>query len=995
MLSKSVSAARPSLTTAERAFTTWSDHAVIASRNDCVLGAINKRFPNEDPRGVQDRKIPQLVKKLQFDVSGGSPKQDELSMVKSLWLEMYERRLHDAAYDEAADSGLTECTCTIVLLMASVVVPLSWRTYLVWLLSSSFHAGVSQLPDTCRRCLPSEATIDHRHAWSRFVFGTHSEDLQRFLDSNLSTHCDAAFSRMIVEGMGGSVSECDSDRSSCLERVLYHHPCPVHFTLDIVTTSVCAYFLSHQPGVSALLLSLLTTFSAEVQPCLDSGDWPGFTSVDWLRNVPAIIRSLGSDARSSTWRWSSTNLTLSRYVETHPCSMNSSSLHDIDRCCGPDDDKSGVVNWTLVNGALSDAFSHSRFFEVRLPLFESLIEPASATLLELATTVTCRSGLLALQLLGHIQERSASGLRNDQTGLMQEGVELLLRSFSWPEIARSTYPLFGLVSRAVATLRTTGTDYECSDEAKNLLGQLNEVVASLQPLESLRAISPALEQLVAHHDDDPDTCTMCHMHLMSTTHAALAAREALSGKDAAVHVEQASRWFLDTPGGNSDRLMLSTPWPLFEFLSMVWPGYAESHRDGSNDACTSVVEARPSSPSWTRRLEALTELVSASAAYRTFGSADAPPWRAPLMKELKHVAAAAKEAGDHGVSVALLETLDQDVQWRHPKDTVTNFSPEQGACKLLEHAEIHRRWQEFRQSPHNTTSSRYINGICKPCLGIALKWRADYIRVDPAKCPQLMDRLYRQYDMVLVLDYSPAGSPRPIAPTFTTQVWLYMPSEPHALQGRVHLPDGYSPVVVDEYGVVSPGSRLEAVELWYRYPVAALREALGQPIENRGDCVLLFGQPDDKLAAHLINHHNVRVVFTGGSGSGNTQYQYYQLLRESCKVAVLPWDGRFSAGQVIADGALMGVPVVAPRQKLFARLLLPSMFSYISNDVNEITARVLLLLSRPDLYRHTVEVMEEGLLGLLDWERLETPGSFLLRVNHHRQQYTAHEHVVD
>ncbi|KAF4750587.1 hypothetical protein FOZ62_006048, partial [Perkinsus olseni] len=548
-----------------------------------------------------------------------------------------------------------------------------------------------------------------------------------------------------------------------------------------------------------------------------------------------IIRSLGSDAQSSTWRWSPTNLTLSRYVETHPCSMNSSSLHDIDRCCGPDDDKSGVVNWTLVNGALSDAFSHSRFFEVRLPLFESLIEPASATMLELATTVTCRSGLLALQLLGHIQERSASGLRNDRTELMQEGVELLLRSFSWPEIARSTYPLFGLVSRAVATLRTTGIDFECSDEAKNLLGRLNEIVASLQPLESLRAISPALEQLVARHDDDPDT-SLCRLHLLSTTHAALAAREALSGKDAAVNVQKAGRWFLVATGGNSDRLILSTPWPLFEFLSMVWPGYAEGHRDGSNDACTPRAEARPSSPSRVHRLKALTELVTISAEDRTFGSADPAPWRAPLMKELNHVAATAEEEGDHGVNVALLETLDQDVQWRHPKDTVTNFSPEQGACKLLEHAEIHRRWQEFRQSPHNTTSSRYINGVCKPCLGIALKWRADYIRVDPAKCPEHMDILYRQYDMVLVLDYSPAGSPRPIAPAWTTQVWLYMPSEPHALQGRVHLPDGYSPVVVDEYGVVSPSSTLEAVQLWYRYPVAALREALGQPIENRGDC---------------------------------------------------------------------------------------------------------------------------------------------------------------
>ncbi|KAF4689087.1 hypothetical protein FOZ63_030037, partial [Perkinsus olseni] len=595
--------------------------------------------------------------------------------------------------------------------MAAVVAPLSWHAYLVWLLSSSFYAGASQQPDPCR-CPPSEVTIDHRHAWSSFVFGTHSEDLQRFLDSNLSTHCDAAFSRMI-EGMGGSVSECDSDRSSCLARVLYHHPCPVHLTLDIVTTSVCAYFLSHQPGVSALLLSLLTTFSAEVQPCLDNGDWPGFTSVDWLRNVPGLIRSLGSDAQSSTWRWSSTNLTLSRYVETHPCSMNSSSLHDIDRCCGPVDDKSSVVNWTLVNGALSDAFSHSRFFEVRLPLFESLIEPASATMLELATTVTCRSGLLALQLLGHIQERSASGLRNDRTELMQEGVELLLRSFSWPEIARSNYPLFGLVSKAVATLRTTGIDFECSDEAENLLGQLNEVVASLQPLESLRAISPALEQLVARHGDDPDT-SLCRLHLLSTTHAALAAREALSGRDAAVHVEQASRWFLGTPGRNSDRLILSTPWPLFEFLSMVWPGYAESHR---GDAHALIVETRPSSPSRVHRLEALAEQVTVSAAYRTFGSADAPPWRAPLIKELNHVAAAAAAAaaaeqeGDPGVSVALLETLDQDVQWRHPKDAVTNFSPEQGACKLLEHAEIHRRWLEFRQSPHNTTSSRYINGV--------------------------------------------------------------------------------------------------------------------------------------------------------------------------------------------------------------------------------------------------------------------------------------------
>lgn len=66
---------------------------------------INKKFPNEDPRGVQNRRIPSLVKKTEFEVSGGPPTADQLSVVKSLWLEMYERRLHDAAFDEAADSG--------------------------------------------------------------------------------------------------------------------------------------------------------------------------------------------------------------------------------------------------------------------------------------------------------------------------------------------------------------------------------------------------------------------------------------------------------------------------------------------------------------------------------------------------------------------------------------------------------------------------------------------------------------------------------------------------------------------------------------------------------------------------------------------------------------------------------------------------------------------------------------------------------------------------
>ncbi|KAF4668269.1 hypothetical protein FOL47_003124 [Perkinsus chesapeaki] len=81
-----------------RPFTTWSDHTVIAK-------AINKKFPNEDPRGVQDRKIPQLVRKMDLEVSGSNPEPDQLATVKSLWLELYEKRLHDAAFDEAADSG--------------------------------------------------------------------------------------------------------------------------------------------------------------------------------------------------------------------------------------------------------------------------------------------------------------------------------------------------------------------------------------------------------------------------------------------------------------------------------------------------------------------------------------------------------------------------------------------------------------------------------------------------------------------------------------------------------------------------------------------------------------------------------------------------------------------------------------------------------------------------------------------------------------------------
>ena len=182
----------------------------------------------------------------------------------------------------------------------------------------------------------------------------------------------------------------------------------------------------------------------------------------------------------------------------------------------------------------------------------------------------------------------------------------------------------------------------------------------------------------------------------------------------------------------------------------------------------------------------------------------------------------------------------------------------------------------------------------------------------------------------------------PLCPSFCQQLRLYMPSEPLSFERNKKLPPDYCPVHVDNYGHVlsefadpqhpltAPGIR---VPQSYVYAVAQLRDAFQPELGTRSAGAARSVWVPAWSRGHLADYHvivdalkarNFTIVVGNWS---NRIGEYYRALG-SVKYVVLPPRARRSAGQMVGDAALMGVPAFAEDHRYMSRLTQHPMLWY-------------------------------------------------------------------
>ena len=317
-----------------------------------------------------------------------------------------------------------------------------------------------------------------------------------------------------------------------------------------------------------------------------------------------------------------------------------------------------------------------------------------------------------------------------------------------------------------------------------------------------------------------------------------------------------------------------------------------------------------------------------------------------------------------------METLETDVHWRHPKDTVTNFFNHQLSeadgllgWHFLSNKEIMSRIDAFQEAPQKFSDWRYINSISKHIIAVTRKWKADFIKIDISKMSSSLKEILSRYDVIVNFDYHPPGTP-PALPLQSRQILLYMPNESHALEGPVKLPDSYCPIVVDDFNLGIPLSVLH----WYRYDIKAWWRAIVPPLSatnpSRKGIVLFHCNTnfEKKFLARIKSYENLRdIEIINLKTLKNSQIEYYFILR-GARAGIFAFDPRRSAGQIIADSVISHLPifVVKGYHKFLARLLLPGFL--LVQSIDELLMRLSLML-----YSKEITEKLESFMTMQEW----------------------------
>lgn len=75
----------------------------ISSRE--VAKLLISKYPNQDPRSVREAKVKSFINPLLPKISESNIDEIPISEIHQKWKKLYEARLHDTAFEEAADPG--------------------------------------------------------------------------------------------------------------------------------------------------------------------------------------------------------------------------------------------------------------------------------------------------------------------------------------------------------------------------------------------------------------------------------------------------------------------------------------------------------------------------------------------------------------------------------------------------------------------------------------------------------------------------------------------------------------------------------------------------------------------------------------------------------------------------------------------------------------------------------------------------------------------------
>eukprot|EP00741_Cyanophora_paradoxa_P021620 tig00000241_g20869.t1 len=232
--------------------------------------------------------------------------------------------------------------------------------------------------------------------------------------------------------------------------------------------------------------------------------------------------------------------------------------------------------------------------------------------------------------------------------------------------------------------------------------------------------------------------------------------------------------------------------------------------------------------------------------------------------------------------------------------------------------------------------------MCYP--GLVFAWRADFLLSldSPPHAPNLTRAILEEYDVVITI------SPLALPPVSRPQVRLMMPSEPIFVdEWREQMPADYCPVILDNF---SNDRTYPAVAIWYRYLIKEMR-AFAEGEKRRA---VLIGKADNRTALEAELRGRGYEVFQQGAFASVPYSRFYGAFAR-CKYAIHV-DTWPSAGQILAESAVLGVIAFAPPERLYQRLLFPRFCRVAS--VEEAVAKIEQVEANATLYwelRATIE----------------------------------------
>ena len=248
-------------------------------------------------------------------------------------------------------------------------------------------------------------------------------------------------------------------------------------------------------------------------------------------------------------------------MQTHKASIRCLSSRSYDRCCVFGEPAEPIqifldrVQWPRVLSQLHITFLHPRWMHVRLPLFESLVEPSVSGIAE--SQGGCFSGLFSLFLIANMQEK-LENRSTDDTLLPLVAAHIL--SNSWTSILASPFPIFGLLGRLknmVSQAYLKSLDEGLLEETGECLPSLAEIILSDPPLQDcLSDRYLAWKEFLQEHSEMSlcQTFAFVSLLVLCPQHVNLAAN---------IFLRQAGE-ILSPQGIKFGILALVTPWPIWD-----------------------------------------------------------------------------------------------------------------------------------------------------------------------------------------------------------------------------------------------------------------------------------------------------------------------------------------------------------------------------------------------------------------------------------------------